>query len=36
VPKGPEDVKNAKNNKFVTDYITKPIRDEDLTKIFHD
>lgn len=25
----------AKRNEFVTDYITKPIRDEDLTKIFH-
>jgi len=26
----------AERNEFVTDYITKPIRDEDLTKIFHD
>lgn len=32
----PEDVKRAEDNKFVRDYITKPIRDEDLTKIFHD
>lgn len=32
----PEDVKKAESNEFVTDYITKPIRDEDLTKIFHD
>lgn len=26
----------AESNEFVMDYITKPIRDEDLTKIFHD
>jgi len=32
----PDDVKRAENNPFVSDYITKPIRDEDLTKIFHD
>lgn len=32
----PDDVKKAENNEFVMDYITKPIRDEDLTKIFHD
>ncbi len=32
----PEDVKRAESNEFVMDYITKPIRDEDLTKIFHD
>ena len=30
----PDDVKRAESNVFVKDYITKPIRDEDLTKIF--
>lgn len=32
----PDDVKRAEYNQYVSDYITKPIRDEDLTKIFHD
>jgi len=30
----PDDVKRAEANEFVLDYITKPIRDDDLTKIF--
>lgn len=30
----PVDVEKAKENIFVQDYITKPIRDEDLKKIF--
>lgn len=30
----PVDVEKAKENKFVHDYITKPIRDDDLNKIF--
>ncbi|PCJ66881.1 MAG: response regulator [Bacteroidetes bacterium] len=31
----PDDVKRAEDNIYVNDYITKPIRDEDLTKIFN-
>jgi len=30
----PDDVKRAEANPFVADYITKPIHDKDLTKIF--
>lgn len=30
----PDDVKKAEANPYVQDYITKPIRDEDLKKIF--
>ncbi|MDA8886318.1 response regulator [Bacteroidia bacterium] len=30
----PEDVRRAEENKYVQDYITKPIRDVDLNKIF--
>lgn len=30
----PVDVEKAKNNKWVEDYIIKPIKDEDLGKIF--
>lgn len=31
----PDDVNRAERNKLVKDYITKPINDNDLTKIFH-
>ncbi|NNJ55826.1 MAG: response regulator, partial [Bacteroidia bacterium] len=30
----PVDVEKAKDNIYVLDYITKPIRDDDLNKIF--
>lgn len=32
----PDDVRRADENPYVRDYITKPIRDEDLTKIFRE
>lgn len=32
----PDDVKRAEDSPYVRDYITKPIRDEDLTRIFQD
>jgi CheY-like chemotaxis protein len=32
----PEDVKRAEANEFVVDYITKPISDADVKKIFRD
>ncbi len=31
----PDDVRRAEQSQFVIDYITKPIRDIDINKIFH-